>query len=124
MIALIISIVLSTALSSWISLYSISIPIECQIVEFYKESDAYTIETGGITNFKKIEATGTYLVPTTLQPGKFIVNVSRKENNFYKIETSSLWVETIYCLEWAIWQEVVIIIDNYYGFTKGRIIFH
>ncbi|HMQ08564.1 MAG TPA: hypothetical protein PKC30_14790 [Saprospiraceae bacterium] len=122
--SLIISIVLSSTLSSWNILDSISIPIECQIVEFYKESDAYTIETRGITNFKKIETTGTFLVPATLQPGKFIVNVSRKENNFYKIETSDLWVETIYCFEWAIWQEVVIIIDNYYGYTKGRIIFN
>ncbi len=96
---------------------------ECQIVNFYREVDARYHDAKAITTNKYIESIEKILLPTIMDSGKFVVNVTRKETNYYKIESTDLWIETTLCLELALWQEVVLIVESPYGYMKGRIIF-
>ena len=96
---------------------------ECEIVNFYREIDTRYHNAKAITTNKYIESLENILLPAIMDSGKFVVNVTRKEINYYKIETTDLWIESTLCLELAIWQEVVLIVDSPYGYIKGRIIF-
>lgn len=50
------------------------------------------------------------------------VRVTRKFNNFYKIDQTNIWIKTRYCYEPAYYQEIILRIRNY-GFVKGKLIF-
>ena len=64
------------------------------------------------------------LTPTKADTGKYIVEVKKIGDNLYQIKGTDLCVETRYCHEWASYsEEVVLIIESNYGYTKGKIIF-
>lgn len=64
------------------------------------------------------------LTPTKLDTGKYVVKVVKIGDNLYRIKDSDICVETRYCHEWASYsEEVVLIIQSNYGYTKGKIIF-
>lgn len=64
------------------------------------------------------------LTPTKVDTGKYIVEVKKIGDNLYQIKGSDICVETKYCDEWASYsEEVVLIIESNYGYTKGKIIF-
>lgn len=64
------------------------------------------------------------LSPTKVNKGKYVVNVKKIGDNLYLIKDTDICVETKYCHEWAsISEEVVLIIESNYGYTKGKIIF-
>lgn len=64
------------------------------------------------------------LTPTRVDKGKYVVEVKKIGDNLYKIKNSDICVETRYCHEWASFsEEVVLIIESNYGYTKGKIIF-
>lgn len=64
------------------------------------------------------------LSPTRVDTGKYEVEVQKIGDNLYRIKGTDICVETRYCHEWAaISEEVVVIIDSNYGYTKGKIIF-
>lgn len=64
------------------------------------------------------------LSPTKVDKGKYVVNVTKIGDNLYRIKDSDICVETKYCHEWASYsEEVVLIIESNYGYTKGKIIF-
>ncbi len=116
-------IVIITLLQSPGSVTQTAPASECQIVNFYREADARHHDEKAKTTNKYIESLDKILLPAIMDSGKFVVNMTRKEINYYKIETTDLWIETTLCLELAIWQEVVLIVDYPYGYYKGRIIF-
>ena len=64
------------------------------------------------------------LTPTTVDTGKYVVEVKRIGDNLYQIKNTDVCVATRYCYEWAsLSEEVVLIIESNYGYTKGKIIF-
>ncbi len=64
------------------------------------------------------------LSPTKVDKGKYVVNVKKIGDNLYLIKDTDICVETKYCHEWASFsEEVVLIVESNYGYTKGKIIF-
>ena len=64
------------------------------------------------------------LTPINVRTGRYVVDVKKIGDNLYRIEGSDICVETRYCHEWASFsEEVVLIIESNYGYTKGKIIF-
>ena len=64
------------------------------------------------------------LTPTKVETGKYVAKVKKIGDNLYKINDTDICVETKYCHEWVSFsEEVVLIIESNYGYTKGKIIF-
>jgi hypothetical protein len=80
-------------------------------------------DTKVLTSYGDLEDAETILVPSTIKAGKYVVKVSEKASNLYHIEDTELYVETSYCYETVFYEEVVLIIDNSYGITSGKLIF-
>ena len=76
-----------------------------------------------LISFDGLKETDAIFVPSKLETGKYTVEVTRVEGNFYQICDTDLYVETRYCYEYATREEVVLNITSNYGYTKGEIIF-
>lgn len=64
------------------------------------------------------------LSPTQVETGKYSAEVQKIGDNLYRIKDTDICVETRFCYEWASFAEdVILIIDSNYGYTKGKIIF-
>lgn len=72
------------------------------------------------SNLKEIKAV---FVPTKINKGKYSVEVTRIDSNFYQICGTELYVETQYCYEYATREEVVLNITSNYNNARGEIIF-
>lgn len=93
------------------------------VAEFYEVG---TPERGtkAIGRHDKVIDVQYFLTPTRVDTGKYIVKVKKIGDNLYQVKDSDLCVETRYCHEWALYgEEVVLIVESNYGFTKGKIIF-
>lgn len=97
---------------------------EYNIKNFYLANSPKKIGTKVLTNFGNIEDVNFILEPTNIEVGKYKVNITKKGSNIYKIESSDIWIETQYCYEFASWEDVILIVESNYGFTKGKIIFN
>lgn len=62
-------------------------------------------------------------VRTEMDTGKYTVEVTRIDSNFYRICGTDLYVETQFCYEYATREEVVLNISSKYGYTKGEVVF-
>lgn len=76
-----------------------------------------------ISGYGDVKDANQVLIPTKLDKGKYVVRLTRLDMNFYKIESTDYYIETKYCYEYANYEEVVLIIDNNYSFTIGKVIF-
>ena len=76
-----------------------------------------------LISFDGLKETDAIFVPSKLETGKYTVEVTRVEGNFYQICDTDLYIETRYCYEYATREEVVLNITSNYGYTKGEIIF-
>ena len=76
-----------------------------------------------ISGYSDVKDANQVLIPTKLDKGKYVVRLTRFDLNFYKIESTDYYIETKYCHEYANYEEVVLIIDNNYSFTIGKVIF-
>lgn len=95
---------------------------ECEIEAFYKgvtPIDGTKILTSG-DDLEDIEL---FFVPINIDIGKYVVNVTRKGSNFYKVDDKNIYIQTKYCYEYSYSQEVVLKVESSYGYTKGKIIF-
>ncbi|MDN3582179.1 hypothetical protein [Mucilaginibacter flavus] len=63
------------------------------------------------------------LFPLKLQTGKYIVNVTKKGKDIYKVDGKDIYIETKYCYEYATGEEAVLTIESSYGYTIGKIKF-
>ena len=64
------------------------------------------------------------LTPTKAEEGKYVVEVKKIGDNLYQVKDTDLCVETRYCHEWTTYpEEVVLIVESNYGYTKGKLIF-
>lgn len=96
---------------------------ECEIVAFYEGIEPDDRDTKVLTQSGDIEEVEVILIPTRLDEGKYVIDISRTESNLYKIEGKNIYIETRYCYEYASYEEVVLIVESNYGYTKGKIIF-
>lgn len=71
-------------------------------------------------NVKEVKAV---LVPTKIETGKYQVEITRIDSDFYQICGTSLYIETKYCHEYAQREEAILNITSIYGYTRGEVIF-
>ena len=62
-------------------------------------------------------------VPTKIDTGKYEVELTRIDSNFYQIYGTNLYIETKYCYEYATRDEAILNITSNYGYTRGEVIF-
>ena len=63
------------------------------------------------------------LIPTSVDTGKYEVELTRIDSNFYQIYGTSLVIETKYCHEYATRDDAILSITSNYGYTRGEVIF-
>lgn len=68
------------------------------------------------------EAKAVY-VPTKIDTGKYEVELTRIDSNFYQICGTNLYIETKYCYEYATRDEAILNVTSNYGYTRGEVIF-
>lgn len=95
---------------------------ECDIEAFYSGVTP-TDGTMVLTSQDEIEEAKLLLVPMTVDAGKYVVNITRKGANLYKIDGKNIFIKTKYCYEYSYSKEVAISVESSYGYTKGKIIF-
>ena len=76
-----------------------------------------------ITALGGIEDAEAVLVPTKVDEGKYEVELTRVDANFYRICGTSLYIETKYCYEYATMDDAILNITSNYGYTRGEVIF-
>ena len=62
-------------------------------------------------------------VPTKIETGKYEVELTKIDSNFYQIYGTNLYIETKYCYEYATRDEAILNITSNYGYTRGEVIF-
>lgn len=68
------------------------------------------------------EAKAVY-VPTKIDTGKYEVELTRIDSNFYQICGTNLYIETKYCYEYATRDDAILNVTSSYGYTRGEVIF-
>lgn len=63
------------------------------------------------------------LIPTRVDTGKYEVELTKIDTNFYQIYGTSLVIETKYCHEYATRDDAILSITSNYGYTRGEVIF-
>jgi hypothetical protein len=95
---------------------------EYNIEDFYQATSTVS-GTKIINSSGGLEDVSILYEPQALSEGKYIVNVTRKGANLYKVDNKNIYIQTQYCYEYCYSKEVVLIIENSYSYTKSRIIF-
>jgi hypothetical protein len=95
---------------------------ECDIEAFYSGS---TLKYGSkvLSSGGSLEDAELLLTPMDIERGKYVVNITRKGSNLYKVDNKNIYIVTKYCYEYSYSQEVVLSVESNYGYTKGKIIF-
>lgn len=68
------------------------------------------------------EAKAVY-VPTKIDTGKYEVELTRIDSNFYQICGTNLYIETKFCYEYATRDDAILNVTSSYGYTRGEVIF-
>ncbi len=95
---------------------------ECDVEAFYKGVTP-TDGTKILTTGEELEDVKLILVPMDIEKGNYVVKVTRKGSNLYKVDDKNIYIETKYCYEYSYSQEVILKVESSYGYTKGKIIF-
>lgn len=95
---------------------------ECDIAAFYKgivPADG----TKSLTSSDELEDVKLLLSPIDIDKGNYVLKITRKGSNLYKVDDKNIYIETKYCYEYSYSQEVILKVEGSYGYTKGKIIF-
>jgi hypothetical protein len=93
----------------------------CEIKEFYESVDSGKASV--LTKSGKFEEVELLLKPAKMKEGVFTVSLTRKAANLYKVEGTDSYLETRYCYEFAMHEQVILKVESNYGYTKGKVIF-
>ena len=63
------------------------------------------------------------LIPMDIDKGNYVVKITRKGSNLYKVDDKNIYIVTKYCYEYSYSQEVILKVESSYGYTKGKVIF-
>ncbi|MDR2384616.1 MAG: hypothetical protein LBD80_02975 [Tannerella sp.] len=114
--------IIKTGMLLFIAFITTSYTTECDIVGFYKGIDVSS-GTKCLTTSDDLKDVETILVPTKIDKGKYTVSMTRKAANLYKIDDTDLYVETRYCHKYTTREDVVLIVESNFGYSRGKIIF-
>lgn len=107
-----------------LAMYSVdgSFPKTCDIEAFYS---AASVSRGTLvlTSRGELEEVDFVLDEISLDKGKYVVEITRKAQNLYKVDGKNFYIKTRYCHEYAQGQEVALSVEGSYGYNKGKIIF-
>ena len=95
---------------------------ECDIEAFYKGVTP-TEGTKVLNSSDDLEDVKFLLIPMDIDKGNYVVKVTRKGSNLYKVDDKNIYIVTKYCYEYSYSQEVILKVESSYGYTKGKIIF-
>ena len=76
-----------------------------------------------IDSYNDVKDAKYVLIPTKIDTGKYSVELTRIDSNFYQVYGTSIVIETEYCYEYATRDDAVLNITSSYGYTRGEIIF-
>jgi hypothetical protein len=76
-----------------------------------------------IDSYNNVKEAKYVLIPTKIDTGKYSVELTRIDSNFYQICGTSIVIETKYCYEYATRDDAVLNITSSYGYTRGEVIF-
>ena len=93
--------------------------VEYVLVKQDVEDGSYSISS--MNDLAEIEY---ILIPTSIEEGKYTVNITRIESNVYKIEGTDLYIVTKFCYEYCYSEEVLLIIENWGGRSRGEVVFY
>lgn len=92
------------------------------IEAFYKGVEP-TDGTKVLTSNEEIEDAKMILIPLDIDKGNYVVKITRKGSNLYKVDDKNIFIQTKYCFEYSYSQEVILKVESSYGYTKGKVIF-
>lgn len=95
---------------------------EYDVKDFYKSFEPDS-GTKVLTSNGDLEEAEYILSPTKINAGKYKLTVTRKAKDLYKVDGQNIFIETRYCYEYATQEEVILIVEGSYGYSKGKIIF-
>lgn len=76
-----------------------------------------------IDSYNDVKDAKYVLIPTKIDTGKYNVELTRIDTNFYQICGTPIVIETKYCYEYANSKDVILNITSNYGYTRGEVIF-
>lgn len=76
-----------------------------------------------IDSYNDVKDAKYVLIPTKIDTGKYSVELTRIDSNFYQVYGTSIVIETKYCYEYATRDDAVLNITSSYGYTRGEVIF-
>ena len=80
--------------------------------------------TYSISSMNEVNEIEYILVPTMVDEGRYTVNVTRIESNVYWIDGTDLYIVTKFCYEYCYSKEVLLIIENWGGHSRGEVVFY
>lgn len=96
---------------------------KCDIKGIYEKVD---LERGSkvIVGYGgRLEEVNAVFVPIKLDVGKYDVSLRKESSNLYHIQGTSIYVETNWCSEYAMFDKAILNVTLSYGYTLGEIIF-
>jgi hypothetical protein len=104
---------------------------ECEVKNFYEAAEPAKSGTKVVTQGGDISDAELILTPTSLDEGTYNVTITRKSDNFYKVETPTnykfkygkFYIETRNCYEYASQKDAVLVVETNYGTVKGKLRF-
>ena len=72
-----------------------------------------------IDSYNDVKDANYVLIPTKVDTGKYEVELTRIDTNFYQIYGTSLVIETKYCHEYVARDDAILSITSNYGYTRG-----
>lgn len=116
-------------------IFTLLLGITLPIISAYAEQDSESYDIVGIyervelpngskvLNSYSLKDIDYVFVPKTLSTGRYEVELSREDSNFYKVCGTDIYIETRYCYEYGYYIDAIMVIDSIYGYDKGDIIF-
>lgn len=92
-------------------------------VEVILEKEEAPSNTYALDTYDDLSKVEYILWPTKLDEGKYSVNITRKDNDLYKIEGTDLYIKTKYCYEYCYSEEVILVVYTTSRYSYGKVIF-
>jgi len=94
---------------------------EYDIAELYQSTEL-NANTKALTD-DGVKEVSVLLTPIKLDIGKYVVKITRKGKDLYKVDGKNIYIETKFCYEYSNSEEIVLKIESSYGYSKGKVIF-
>jgi hypothetical protein len=76
-----------------------------------------------LTSGEGIKDVDMILTPLEIPTGNYVVNVTRKGSDLYKVDGKNIYIKTRYCYEYSYGDEIILKVEGNYGYSKGKVVF-